>query len=152
MGDLTEKQRKYAWLRANGLGSKEAYLKVYDAKSTNPITLQNGAAKVERHPDVKAEIERIRMQVNERLLKDAEGIRRHVTFNLLKESVDDGNRGSERIRALELLGKMDFVKMFTDKVEHEGKDRSPTEIEEEIRRRLREMLSDRTDKLTLIDR
>ena len=62
----------------------------------------------------------------------------YVLERLLAES-KEADRGSERIKALELLGKS--IAMFTDNIQ-QTETRSVGEIEEEIEERINRLLND----------
>ena len=138
---MTEKQEALAWELANGATQKDAYTKVYNVKSTNSATIENMASVACRHPKVQERMKAMLSDIQSKMMRDAIGIRKHVFTRLLMESEDSESPPAARIRALELLGKIDIVGMFRDRVEQRIVDnRKPEEIEQELRDRLRDMM------------
>jgi hypothetical protein len=112
---LTEKQEAFARGVANGLTLKEAYERAYDASEMAKSSIYSEASKLMDHPLV---AQRARQLMEERQKKthaiDALRIRQHVFDRLMIESVDDDSPPNARIKALELLGKIDVVSMFKE--------------------------------------
>lgn len=79
-------------------------------------------------------LDRMLGEYDEELINNAVRIREYVRNKLLEES--DNPDPKIRIKALELLGKVKDVGLFTDKIEITHKMKSDTELEEEIQRRL----------------
>lgn len=73
-------------------------------------------------------------QYDEELVNGALRLREYTKNKLLEESTNPD--GKIRIRALELLGKIKDVGLFTDRLEITHKTKSDEELEEEIRQRL----------------
>ena len=82
-------------------------------------------------------------------MRDAIAIRKHVFEGLIRESTEGNGTASSRVRALELLGKIDIVAMFREikEVEHHDVRKSP-EIEDELRSRLRALMTPRSGQHT----
>lgn len=137
---LTEKMEAYARGVANGETLADAYRKAYVADNMSTATVYTEASKLMDHPAVAA---RVRMLMEERAKRthaiDAMRVRRHVFDRLMMESVDDESPPAARIRALELLGKVDVVGMFREIKPGEGKDNLPQDAGE-LEARLRGML------------
>lgn len=139
---LTEKMENFARMVANGSNLKEAYVSSYNAASMSTTSIYTEASKLMDHPSVAA---RVKMLMEERARKthaiDAMRIRQHVFDRLMVESVDDENPPASRIRALELLGKIDVVSMFKEQKGPAKDDETadPAELEAKLRGMLQRM-------------
>lgn len=144
MFGLTAKQNGFAQAVAKGATQSDAYRMNYDVSNMKPPAIWSAASELMDNPKVAARVKHLLEQQEERMLRDAVRIRRHVMENLLRESNDfekeNGASASTRLRALELLGKVDFVRLFSQKGnEEERQDRKPEEIEAELRDKLRSL-------------
>ena len=72
-------------------------------------------------------------------ITSAISLRRMVTDQLVKEAKDTDNNESSRIRALELIGKISEVALFTDRVETSTNDRTSAEIKMELEEKIKQM-------------
>lgn len=136
---LTEKQEAFARGVANGLTLKESYERAYDASEMQRSSIYSEASKLMDHPLV---AQRARQLMEERAKKthavDALRIRQHVFDRLMIESVDDDSPPTARIRALELLGKIDVVSMFK---EQKGPELPEAQDVQGLEAKLKEMLA-----------
>jgi hypothetical protein len=71
---------------------------------------------------------------------DAVRIRRHVIDRLHAESTDPDNPPAARVRALELLGKLDVVGAFRERVATEAAEAAPADLAATLEARLRAVL------------
>jgi len=62
-----------------------------------------------------------------------------VTDQLIKEATDTDNQAQSRIRALELIGKISEVALFTDRVETNTNDKTSAEIKLELEEKIQQM-------------
>lgn len=137
---LTAKQEDFARAVASGGTLSDAYRSAYNSKTANIATINHEASRVANNPKVAARIKALLVAAEKRMMRDAVHLREHVIRGLLKESGNDDAKPAERIRALELIGKIDIVSMFKDRVEEKAADtRKPEDIEAELRQRLRDM-------------
>jgi len=72
-------------------------------------------------------------------ITSAISLRRMVTEQLVKEAKDTDNNESSRIRALELIGKISEVALFTDRVETSTNDKTSAEIKLELEEKIQQM-------------
>lgn len=137
---LTAKQEEFARLVADNVSYSEAYRRVYSTEGMKPATVFSSASKLIDVPHVKARVKALINAKRERHEIDAARVRRHVYERLMLESLDDESQASARIRALELLGKIDVVGMFKElkgpQKEDEG---DPAVLEERLRSALQKM-------------
>ena len=131
------------WLRAKVKSIKEAYAKSYEVKlnedGTIPKWCSVEASKLmANNPNITQALERGIKQRESSVLASHMRTKNYVLERLLAES-KEADRGSERIKALELLGKS--IAMFTDNIQ-QTETRSVGEIEEEIEERINRLLND----------
>lgn len=86
-----------------------------------------------RRPEVK-KLDIMLSELDEELIDSAVRLRAYVTNKLVEESTHPD--GKIRIKALELLGKIKDVGLFSDKLEITHKNKSDAELAEEISKRL----------------
>lgn len=115
----------------DGLTKTEAAQKVY-ACANQAEALKLGL-RVAARPRIKRRLEQLDKERAERGVHDAAQIRNFVLERLHLEASNAKSPASARIRALELLGKLDVVSMFTEKREIEiWQHRTSTEIEAQL--------------------
>lgn len=138
---LTAKQEGFAQDVALGVPLVQAYAKNYDVKSATSPTTYNAASDLAQMPKIVDRLAYLYKEQEKRMMRDAVAIRRHVFQGLIKESENEKNPAAARVRALELLGKIDIVSMFKDRTEVEIHDnRKPEDIENELKDKLRKLL------------
>ena len=135
---LTAKQEAFAQGVAKGLTLTVAYEAAYDCSKMKRASIQTEASKAMDHPAIAQRIsELIEVRAARTMAADAKAIRQHVFERLMAESTDENNPAASRVRALELMGKMDIVQMFSDKAEGPKSDRlTPEELERKLMERL----------------
>ena len=139
---ITAKQLEFARLIAEEhITSSDAYRKAYKPKSSaKKKSIHEMACRVLTNIKVQSMIKSIQREKYEDNRMRA--IRREeYVLKKLMEEVEQGDKASTRIRALELLGKT--VSMFSNKVEVETKqiDRSSEEITKDLKLKLQKLLS-----------
>jgi hypothetical protein len=99
-----------------------------------PNIINNEACKLMARQDIANRVNVLITENQAKTLHDATRIRQHVIEKLWLESQDTKNPATVRVRALELLGKMTTVSLFTDRVMTETVEaRSPEDIEQQIK-------------------
>jgi hypothetical protein len=91
-------------------------------------------------------VQRLLSEYEEQVVVEAARLRNYVTNKLILES--DDNDARIRIRALELLGKISDVGLFTEKSEITYKTKSDEELDEELEKRIQSILSKNTIDIT----
>ena len=140
---ITAKQYQFARLLAEEhLTSSDAYRKAYKPNIlAKNKSVHEMACRVMTNIKVQSMIRSIQHKREEDNRMRA--IRREeFVLKKLMEEVEQGDRASSRIRALELLGKT--VSMFSNKVEIKTKkiDRTSEEVTEDLKLKLQKLLSD----------
>jgi len=85
-------------------------------------------------PGVMLKLEALLTEYDHHVVKDADQIRRYVTNRLIEESENDS--ATIRLRALEMLGKISDVGLFSDKKEITVRHQSNEELEDILREKL----------------
>lgn len=139
---LTAKQERFAVMVAMGMRYAEAYREAYDAEDMSQASIWNSANALMNNRLV---ADRVKALIDERksqsLLADAAFVRQYVFDKLMEESSKAGNSANARIKALELLGKVDVVGMFKERAEVESKrSRTPEEVEAELGEKLSKLM------------
>ena len=91
-------------------------------------------------------MQRLLSEYEEQVVIEAARLRNYVTNKLILES--DDNDARIRIRALELLGKISDVGLFTEKSEITYKTKSDDELDEELEKRIQSILTKNTIDIT----
>lgn len=99
-----------------------------------------------KNPGAIAHVQRLLTEYEEQVVVEAARLRNYVTNKLILES--DDNDARIRIRALELLGKISDVGLFTEKSEITYKTKSDEELDEELEKRIQSILSKNTIDIT----
>jgi len=124
----------------DGKSLSDAYRASHHADTMAPATVWRKASLVAARGRVRARMDALRAEKDRQTCDDAEVTRRYVIERLMHESLH-ALQASARIRALELLGKLDFVGMFRERREVEVADeRSSEEIEAELLCRLKALV------------
>lgn len=139
---LTERQEGFAQCVAKGLTLTEAYEQNYDCSNSKKATTWNAASKLIDHPAVAARVKHLLEVKREKTHAiDAMRIRQHVFDRLMIESVEDESPPAARIKALELLGKIDVVSMFKEqKGPNLPEESDPVALEAKLRTMLKAIL------------
>lgn len=139
---LTAKQEAFC----QGVGSRgetlaAAYRAAFDASNMAPATIHNEAFKLMTRPEIAARVNTLVREKQAKASYDAARIRSHVVERLHAESVNPDNPPAARVRALELLGKLDVVGAFRERVETETKQAAPDDIAATLEARLKALLA-----------
>ena len=144
---LTAKQERFVQALTKGgpdgkgMSQADAYRSAYSADRMSSHAVHCEASLLAAHPEVSARVAVHRQAVERSTLTSALTRRRWIVERLEHEA-KTAEGDAARIRALELLGKVSDVALFTDRVEHVDSDRSPDEVREELEQRLLKLVSD----------
>jgi hypothetical protein len=139
---LTAKQEAFA----QGVGSRgetlaASYRAAYDAANMSPATIHAEACRLMANPLIAARINALVQARQASASHDAARIRRHVIERLHAESTDPDNPPAARVRALELLGKLDVVGAFRERVATEQAEAAPADLAATLEARLKALLA-----------
>jgi hypothetical protein len=138
---LTAKQEEFA----QGVGTRgetlaASYRAAYDAASMSPAAVHVEACRLMQNPAVALRINALVQAKRVKTSHDAARIRQHVIERLHAESIDPDSTPASRVRALELLGKLDVVQAFTGKAQDEDKAAPHQDLAATLEARLKAIL------------
>ena len=113
---LTGKQRKFAEELAKGNTKVGAYRKAYNTKA-KPAVQATDASNLSRHPHIVILTERISQALEASKYQTPAHIRALTIHELTKHAISEDTAPAQRIKALELLGKITEVALFTERRE-----------------------------------
>jgi hypothetical protein len=128
---ITPKMRQFASLVAQGNSPRDAYRKAYEVRSgTSEATVVAGANKLMRDSRISGLMEAVWESVEQNIIDDAIATRRHILEQLHAHAADTNVRTSDRLKALELMGKA--IGMFVDKTEAKVEQVDPEQLKREL--------------------
>jgi hypothetical protein len=112
---MTPKMTAFASNVAQGMSPREAYAKAYNASGMSHASMIAEANRLMKDPRISVLMETVWESVQQNIIDDAVATRRKVMSDLLAHADDEKARTSDRLKALELVGRA--IGMFTDKTE-----------------------------------
>ena len=113
---LTHKQQKFAAALALGETKAGAYRAAYDTH-TNPHAQSIEGQRLANHPSISLQVEALRLAAEARAYATPPALRALVLERLTAHAIDPDVKPAQRLRALELLGKVTEVAAFTERRE-----------------------------------
>jgi hypothetical protein len=113
---LTAKQRKFAEGVAMGQPAAKVYRQVYETKAA-PIHVGHQAHRLKTDPKISAQIEALTLANEAARHATPAALRSLVIQQLTQHALDEAVKPAQRLRALELLGKVTEVAAFTERRE-----------------------------------
>jgi len=113
---LTHKQQKFAQALALGETKAGAYRSAYDTHSKPAIQSLEGQ-RLASHPAIALQVEALRLAAEARAYATPPALRALVLERLTAHAIDPDVKPAQRLRALELLGKVTEVAAFTERRE-----------------------------------
>jgi hypothetical protein len=113
---LTHKQQKFAQALALGETKAGAYRAAYDTHSKPAIQSLEGQ-RLAAHPSIALQVEALRLAAEARAYATPPALRALVLERLTAHAIDPDVKPAQRLRALELLGKVTEVAAFTERRE-----------------------------------
>ena len=113
---LTAKQKKFAEELAKGNTKAGAYRAAYNTKS-KPANQASDAQKIAKNPHIIELANRITLALEAAKYQTPAHIRALTIHELTKHAISDDTAPAQRIKALELLGKITEVALFTERRE-----------------------------------
>jgi hypothetical protein len=114
--ELTHKQKTFAKQVALGKPKTEAYRHAYDTNA-KPPSVASDAHKLSKHPDISLMIEAYKRAFEAREYRNPERLRELVIHQLTEMALNPEVKDAQRIKSLELLGKVAEVGAFMDRKE-----------------------------------
>ena len=113
---LTPKQRKFAEGIAMGKTGAQSYRDSYNTQ-TAPIHAGHQAHRLKKDPKIAAQIDALTLAAEARKYATPAALRSLVIERLTAHAIDDDINPAQRLRALELLGKVTEIAAFTERRE-----------------------------------
>ena len=113
---LTRKQQAFAERIAVGDTKAAAYRAAYDTQAKPEIQSHEGM-KLLKHPTIALQVEAIKLAIEARNHATPAALRSLVIQKLTELAIDPSHKTAQRLRALELLGKVTEVACFTERRE-----------------------------------
>ena len=135
-GKLTGKQSAYVRAILKGANQSDAYREAYNAENMSAQAIWTEAGRLFRHPEVSRRITAGREAQERQAVHSGASLRLHVERELF-ELTTNADSDQAKLRALELLGKLDKVGAFTERVEQVGDNMTAAEVEAELMTKLR---------------
>ena len=115
--NLTKKQKDFARKVAEGKPKAQAYRESYNSNA-KPATQSNEGHKLTKNPAISAMIEAFTLANEAREYLIPAQIRTMAIQNLVSIAVNEGEKTSNKLKALELIGKMSEVSLFNETKTH----------------------------------
>jgi len=112
---LTAKQELFARCVAGGNTLSDSYRRSYNIKSATDSSIHGAATRLMQAPKIRSRVNFLSTELAKADRYTSERIRLHVIDGLMRESGREDSRSSERLRALELLGKIYDVSLFKER-------------------------------------
>lgn len=138
---LTAKQALFAEQVASGATLAASYRAAYDATNMSAAAIHTEASKLMCHPGIAQRVNELVQERRAKTSHDAARIRQHVIERLHAESTDPDNPPAARVRALELLGKLDVVGAFRERVATEEAAPAHADLAATLEARLKALLA-----------
>lgn len=113
---LTAKQKKFAEEVAKGSPKAKAYRTAYDTQAL-PATQANEAQRLVKHPAIASMIEAQKLAIEAQKYTTPLHLRALTIHNLTMMALDTSVKPAQRLKAMELLGKITEVALFTERRE-----------------------------------
>ena len=138
---LTSKQLMFCREVAKGRSLAESYRTAYDAGHMGGAAVRNEACRLMARPDIALVVDGLIAERERGASHDAARTRLLVLERLHAEASDPRNPPAARIRALELLGKVTSVSLFTERVETSAAPQDSASLAAELERRLSALMT-----------
>lgn len=136
---LTSKQIRFAEALALGDTKAGAYRKAYNSKG-KPVTQSHEGSRLAASPAISAQVEAFKLAIEAQRYATPAALRALVIERLTNTALDPEVKPAQKLRALELLGKVTEVAAFTERREIIRTD-NPTEARDKLVQSLRLALS-----------
>jgi hypothetical protein len=114
--ELTHKQKQFARNVALGKTKADAYREAYNTKAT-PNTIGTEVSRLSQNPRIAQEIEAYKLAKEAEDYRNPADLRRLVIHQLTQHALDGEINPAQRIKSLELLGKVAGVDVFMERKE-----------------------------------
>ena len=115
--NLTKKQKEFARKVAEGKPKAQAYRETYNTQASKQSQAEQ-ASRLSANPKIASMIEAFTLANEAREYLIPAQIRTMAIQNLVGIAIAEGEKTSNKLKALELIGKMSEVALFTERKEH----------------------------------
>ena len=112
---MTAKMHAFASNIVQGMSPSDAYRRAYDTNNMSEASIVSDANRLLKDARITQLLESFWVTLKENVIADNQATRRHIMSQLFDHAERAGERTSDKLKALELMGRA--IGMFTDKVE-----------------------------------
>ena len=112
---MTAKMHAFASIIVQGMSPSDAYRRAYDCSNMSEASIVSDANRLLKDARITQLLESFWVTLKENVIADQQATRRHIMSELYNHAERAGERTSDKLKALELMGRA--IGMFTDKVE-----------------------------------
>lgn len=127
---MTPKMRCFASCVAQGMSPRESYIKAYNTSRMGDASIITESNRLMKDPRISMLMESVWESVKENIIDDAIATRRKIMGDLLMHAEDAKTRTSDKLKALELMGRA--IGMFTDKSEVKHEEVNAEQLKREL--------------------
>jgi hypothetical protein len=127
---LTAKMQAFASNIVQGLSPNDAYRRAYDCSNMGEASIVSEANRLLKDPRITLLLESFWKTLKENVIADQQATRRHIMSELYNHAERAGERTSDKLKALELMGRA--VGMFTDKIESKTEEVNVDSLKKEL--------------------
>ena len=145
--NLTAKQEKFIEGVAKGLSASEAYRQAYNTSKMKPSTIWTESSLLMSNQKVSRRLKAIYQKREDTAVASAVSLRSWILERLQEEAQDfsEKSNSASRIRSLELLGKTNEIKLFSEVIENINSDKSADQIKTELEERIAKLIVSNND-------
>ena len=127
---LTGKMRAFASNIVKGMSPSDSYRQAYDTQNMSEASIASEANRLLKDPRISLLLESFFVTLKENVIADAVSARRHIMSELYNHAERAGERTSDKLKELELMGRA--IGMFTDKLESKVEEVNVDSLKKEL--------------------
>lgn len=127
---MTAKMHAFASNIVQGMSPSDAYRRAYDCSNMSEASIVSDANRLLKDARITQLLESFWVTLKENVIADNQATRRHIMSQLFDHAERAGERTSDKLKALELMGRA--IGMFTDKVESKVEEVNVDSLKKEL--------------------
>jgi hypothetical protein len=127
---MTAKMHAFASNIVQGMSPSDAYRRAYDCSNMSEASIVSDANRLLKDARITQLLESFWVTLKENVIADHQATRRHIMSQLFDHAERAGERTSDKLKALELMGRA--IGMFTDKVESKVEEVNVDSLKKEL--------------------
>jgi hypothetical protein len=127
---MTAKMHAFASNIVQGMSPSDAYRRAYDTANMSEASIVSDANRLLKDARITQLLESFWVTLKENVIADNQATRRHIMSQLFDHAERAGERTSDKLKALELMGRA--IGMFTDKVESKVEEVNVDSLKKEL--------------------